>query len=59
MLRSLLIKKVEIIGYRNDAMLRQITEIIRMNKIPGNGLMNGKREWKYINLPQATVEDTY
>ena len=44
--------------YSNDAMLRQIVEGVRINKVPAEKLINSKKEWNYFNLPRARFEDT-
>jgi hypothetical protein len=37
--------------YGNDAMLRQISESVKMNKIKKGELMNSKTEWNYFKFP--------
>ena len=39
--------------YGNDAMMRQISESIRIRK---DGEMNNKKEWNCFNLPRAVIE---
>ena len=43
-------------AYRNDAMLRQIGEATRIQRVPAQHLMNDKTEWNYFMLPRVTVE---
>ena len=51
--------KMSVIGvYDNDAMLRQLAESVRINKISGELLMNSKKEWIFFNLPRAVIEET-
>ena len=38
-------------------MLRQITEIVRIGKIPTGSLINSKKEWNYFKLPRAIIEE--
>ena len=33
--------------YPNDAMLRQISEGMRIEKVPGDSLINSKNEWNF------------
>jgi hypothetical protein len=42
--------------YGNDAMLRQISESVKMNKIKKGELMNSKTEWNYFKIPQVVIE---
>ena len=44
--------------YSNDAMLRQIVEGVRKNKVPAEKLINSKKEWNYFSLPRARFEGT-
>ena len=41
--------------YRNDAMLRQISESVRINGSNDNELINNKTEWNYITFPRVMV----
>ena len=46
--------KMNVTGvYGNDAMMRQISESIRIRK---DGEMNNKKEWNCFNLPRAVIE---
>ena len=42
-------------SYSNDAMLRQISEGVRIDKVPEGSLMNSKNEWNYFRVPRAMV----
>ena len=42
-------------SYSNDAMLRQLFEGARIDKVPEGSLMNSKNEWNYFHLPCAIV----
>ena len=41
---------------KNDAMLRQASEAVMINKEGKENVMTSKNEWNYINLPNAIVE---
>ena len=41
--------------YFNDAMLRQISEGIKINKVDEDSLINSKNEWNYFQFPRAVV----
>ena len=41
--------------YFNDAMLRQISEGIKINYVDEDSLINSKKEWKYFQIPRAVV----
>ena len=41
--------------FRDDAMLRQITESVLINKVEEGKLINFKREWNYVRIPRAVV----
>ena len=46
--------KMNVTGvYGNDAMMRQVSESIRIRK---DGVINNKKEWNYFNLPRAVIE---
>ena len=36
-------------------MLRQITESVVISKIREDDLMNSKREWNYVRIPETVV----
>jgi len=36
--------------YSNDAMLRQITEGARIDKVPEDSLINSKNEWNFFRM---------
>ena len=42
-------------SYSNDAMLRQISENVRIDQVPEGSLMNSKNEWNYSRVPRAVV----
>ena len=42
--------------YGKDAMLRQIAESVRINRVPKRSL-NTKNEWNYVKLPRAIIEE--
>ena len=39
--------------YFNDAMLRQISEGIKINNVDEDLLINSKNEWNYFQIPHA------
>ena len=41
--------------YSNGAMLRQITEGVKINNVDEDSLMNPKNEWNYFQIPCAVV----
>ena len=41
--------------YFNDAMLRQISEGIKINNVDEDSLINSKNEWNYFQIPRAVV----
>ena len=48
--------KMSVTGsYSNDAMLRQIFEGARMDKVPKGSLINSKNERNYFRVPRAIV----
>ena len=42
--------------FRNDAMLRQISEAVRINREGKKNVMNDKCEWNYVHVPHVAVE---
>ena len=42
--------------FHNDAMLRQITEAVMINKVLENDLINSKSEWNYACIPWTVME---
>ena len=42
-------------SYSNNAMLRQISEGVRIDQVPEGSLMNSKNEWIYLRVPCAVV----
>ena len=43
--------------YRNDAMMRQIAEAVRINGSDDGELINNKSEWNYLTFPRVRVDD--
>ena len=43
--------------YRNDSMLRQITEAVQIDNTDKNALMNTRAEWNRTRVPRATVSN--
>ena len=41
--------------FHEDAMLRQITESVLINKVEEGKLINSKSEWNYVSIPRAVV----
>ena len=44
--------------FQNDAMLRQITESVKINQVNAGQLINAKSEWSYFRIPRAVVTQT-
>ena len=44
--------------FQNDAMLRQITESVRINQVNEGQLINTKGEWNYFRIQRAVVTQT-
>ena len=42
-------------SYSNDAMLRHISEGVRIDQVPKDSLMNSKNEWNYFRVPRVVV----
>ena len=42
-------------SYSNYAMLRQISEGVRIDQVPEGSLMNSKNGWNYFRVPRAVV----
>ena len=42
-------------SYRNDAMLRQISEAVQINNMDPNTLMNDRAEWNMTRIPRAVI----
>ena len=42
--------------FRNDAMLRQITEAVKIRTTSSAKLANSRDEWNYLHLPSVTME---
>ena len=52
------VQKFEMIvtdSYSNDAMLRQISEGVRIDQVPEGSLLNSKNEWNYSRVPCAVL----
>ena len=43
--------------YGNEAMLRQIAESVRINRVAKGSLINTKKEWNYIKLPRVILDE--
>ena len=41
--------------FRDDAMLRQVTESVIINKIDEKKLINSKNECNYIRIPRSVI----
>ena len=41
--------------FHNDALLRQITESLFINKVAAGKLINNKTEWNHVSLPRVGV----
>ena len=41
--------------YPNDAMLRQISEGIKINNVEEDSLINSRNEWNYFQIPRAVI----
>ena len=49
---------MDVLGvYKEDAMLRQIAEAVRIQESPTGTIMNDKTEWNYIRLPNLVQEE--
>ena len=42
-------------SYRNDAMLRQITEAVQINSTNTDVLMNDRAEWNMTRIPRTVI----
>ena len=42
--------------FRNDAVLRQVYEAVRINREGKKNVMNSKSEWNYVPVPHVAVE---
>ena len=42
-------------SFRNDAMLRQITEAVQIENVRGRELMNTRAEWNMTRVPRASI----
>ena len=45
-------------SYRNDAMIRQITEAVQIERTDTNTLMNDRAEWNMTSLPRTVISTT-
>ena len=43
-------------NYRNDAMLRQITEAVQIEHTDNEHLINNKTEWNFVQFPRVLVD---
>ena len=41
--------------FRNDAMLRQVTEAVKINNMEPNERMNDKAEWNMTRIPRTVI----
>ena len=41
--------------YPNDAMLRQISAGVRIDKVPGDSLINSKNEWNFSQILRTVI----
>jgi len=41
--------------YSKDVMLRQISESVRIDKVPEDSLINSKNEWNFFHIPRAVI----
>ena len=41
--------------FRNDAMLRQISEAVQIENVDPEKLMNTRAEWNMTRVPRATI----
>ena len=41
--------------FKNDAMLRQITEAVQIESTNPNNLMNTRAEWNMTRVPRAAI----
>ena len=50
--------RMDVLGvYKEDAMLRQIAEAVRIQESPTGTIMNDKTEWNYVRLPNLVQEE--
>ena len=42
--------------FKNDAMLRQITEAVQIESTNPDSLMNTRAEWNMTRVPRATID---
>ncbi|KAL9956524.1 hypothetical protein ACROYT_G038010 [Oculina patagonica] len=50
--------KMSVTGmYGNDAILRQIAESVRINRVAKGSLINTKKEWNYVKLPRVALDE--
>ena len=50
--------KMNITGvFRDDAMLRRITEAVNIRNTPSEELLNTKKEWNYVSIPLAMITE--
>jgi hypothetical protein len=41
--------------YRNDTMMRQVTEAVQINNLDPHHLMNTRAEWNMTRIPRASI----
>ena len=42
--------------YGNDAMLRQVADSVRINRVAKGSLINTKKDWNYVKLPRVVLD---
>ena len=45
--------------FKDDAMLRQVSKAVMINKEGKENVMNSKNEWNCINLPHVAVDNKH
>ena len=45
-------------SYRNDAMLRQISEAVQIENSAADTIMNDRAEWNMTSLPRTVITTT-
>ena len=49
--------KMSVTGvYGNDAMLRQVAESVRINRVAKGSLINTKKEWNYVKRSRVVLD---
>ena len=42
-------------SYKNDTMIRQITEAVQINNMDPDSLMNDRAEWNMTRVPRTVI----